>query len=271
MLMRASVAAGLLWVAGAAAQTATYLPQPSVAAAVTRSQQMCGVLKAGDGVHPACDLVQIPTSTDTPSGSVLTFAAVPLEGVDPHVYVGEPAVGPGLPSNARVAAATATTVTLGAYGPGGNVSGTVSVAADVPAGTVITFGRSTRARDIQPTTDGAAAVVMLPGDDPAGLGLTAAEKAAALDEAHMGARLPWVLPIAQFQARLTPAELTALNASTDPAVATPWAAALAAGTINLRAPATAQMLQAALADGILAPGAARAALALVPVAAVPAR
>lgn len=246
-----------------------FVPQASPAVAWARSRAMCGTAKADDGVHPACDLVQLSTSAPTASGSVLTFASVPLEGVDPHVYIGEPAHGVGLPRNARVAAFTATTVTLGDYGPGGNVvPGFVSVSAPIPAGTLITFGRTTYHRSVQALTDGTAAVVLLPGDNMPALGFTSTEQASVKAETDLGAKLPWIVTQAAFQARLTAAQISALNSTTIPSLSAEWAAIKAAPTVSLRDPATRAFVSAARAAGILANRDVQAVLEATPVASV---
>jgi hypothetical protein len=252
VLTRAAILLFCLTGVAVAQPVQQFVPQASVAAAWARSRAMCGAAKAADGVHPACDLVQLPTSAPTASGSVLTFAAVPLEGVDPHVYVGEPAHGTGLPANARVAAFTATTITLGDYGPGGNVvPGRVSVAAPIPAGTVITFGRTTYHRSVQALTDGTAAVVLLPSDNMPGLGLTAAEQTSAKAESDLGTKLPWIVTQAVFQARLTAVQVSELNATTIPSLAAAWTAIKVGATVSLHDPGMRAFVATAAAAGIL--------------------
>lgn len=132
---------------------------------------------------------------------------------------------------------------------------------------------------VQPLTDGTASIVIIPGTSfdqmwdrmgaCATCALTPAEKSAVVPASSLGTKLPWVLTSAAFQARFTPPQISAANASVDTKVSTEWATVKSAMTVNLTDPAVVAMTNAMVQDGIITAANQNTILTPVTVAAVP--
>lgn len=129
---------------------------------------------------------------------------------------------------------------------------------------------------VQPMTDGTAAIMVPDGivggvvsSNKAGRSavLTAPEQAAIVTKDTLGTKLPWVITLGDFQKRLTAPQLAAMDASVDPAVATPWTALKKGATVDLTDSTVAAMVKAMTADAIVTPDQAQTLLAPVAVAA----
>lgn len=115
---------------------------------------------------------------------------------------------------------------------------------------------------VQPLTDSTAAVVILPsgiyglaangvGPCAVGCGLTPLEQSAVVTATTLGTRLPWVISEPAFMARFTPIQISAANASQDPAVSVPWTQVKGAATTNLQSTTVINMVDAMVVDGIV--------------------
>lgn len=105
--------------------------------------------------------------------------------------------------------------------------------------------------DVQPLTDGTATIVIAPSGDFGGSTLTAPEQASLTTANALGTKLPTRISQINFQARFTAAQLVAMNASTDPAIVTPWTTIKAAAVVDLTGAAVQAVLTAAVLDGII--------------------
>lgn len=105
---------------------------------------------------------------------------------------------------------------------------------------------------VQPLSDGTAAVVVQPSGPFGPAALTAPEQSALVSPTVLGTKIPTVISLPAFQARFTALQLVAMNSSLDPAVSVPWAQAKGAATVNLNSPVIQEMLIAAANDGIIA-------------------
>lgn len=131
---------------------------------------------------------------------------------------------------------------------------------------------------VQPLTDNSVAIVIQIGTPfdkttttstvKTATGLNAPEQAALVSASSLGTKLPWIITQAQFQARLTGPQLTALNASVNPAVATPWATLRGGSTIDLKDPMTTGLADVMTTTAILTLAQAVSLLAPTPVTAV---
>lgn len=133
---------------------------------------------------------------------------------------------------------------------------------------------------VQPTTDGAASVVIGPtgtaygptttiGPCAVGCGLSSTEQAALQTAAQMGTKLPWVISYPTFEARWSPTEISAMAVSTDPLINPEWSNLKAAATVDLSSAALQTMVNEAVTNGIITAANAQTILTYTAVAAVP--
>lgn len=104
---------------------------------------------------------------------------------------------------------------------------------------------------VQGLTDGTAAIVIQPSGPYSNTLLTGSEQAAVVTATSLGTKLPTVISEPSFMARFTAGQISAMNASSDPAVSVPWTNVKGSATVNLASSTVQQMLIAAIADGII--------------------
>jgi hypothetical protein len=124
---------------------------------------------------------------------------------------------------------------------------------------------------VQPLTDGTAALRLDPNTpySATAAGLTPAEQSTVVSISVMGTKLPWIVSLATLEARLTTAQLNALNNSADPTIAADWAAIQAGQTVDLTSAQAIGLVNRAVTLGLLTQAKAQTVLAWIAVAAVP--
>lgn len=101
------------------------------------------------------------------------------------------------------------------------------------------------------------------------VGLSTTEQSNLAPVATMGTLLPWIVTETTFKARFTPVQISAIGASSDTNVTTPWNNLGAAATVNLQSATIQNMVAAMVADGLITPTNALTVLGSVAVVASP--
>lgn len=83
------------------------------------------------------------------------------------------------------------------------------------------------------------------------VGLSTTEQSNLATAAAMNTLLPWVVTVGAFKARFTPIQISAIGASGDPNVTTPWNNLGAAATVNLQSATIQTMVSVMVGDGLI--------------------